>query len=95
MSFRAPQRGARNLYAKEIPRRALRQDQGAARNDRVGRYSQKVLHIGYKSLPDANAAQHQLIRVIDESGEDYLYPADYFVPIKLPQLIVKALALPA
>ena len=49
----------------------------------------------YKSLPDASAAKHQLIRVIDESGEDYLYPADYFVPIKLPQLIVKALALPA
>jgi hypothetical protein len=49
----------------------------------------------YESLPDASAAKHQLIRVIDESGEDYLYPADYFVPIKLPQLIVKALALPA
>ena len=49
----------------------------------------------YKSLPDASAAKHQLIRVIDESGEDYLYPADYFVPIKLPQLIIKALALPA
>ncbi len=49
----------------------------------------------YKSLPDASAAKHQLIRVIDESGEDYLYPADYFVPIKLPQLIVEALALPA
>jgi len=49
----------------------------------------------YQVLPDASAAKHQLIRVIDESGEDYLYPADYFVPIKLPQLIVKALALPA
>ena len=49
----------------------------------------------YKSLPDASAAKHQLVRVIDESGEDYLYPADYFVPIKLPQLVVKALALPA
>jgi hypothetical protein len=48
----------------------------------------------YRSLPDASAAKHQLIRVIDESGEDYLYPADYFVPIKLPQLVVKALALP-
>ena len=49
----------------------------------------------YQALPDASAARHQLIRVIDESGEDYLYPADYFVPIRLPQLIVKALALPA
>jgi hypothetical protein len=49
----------------------------------------------YKSLPDASAAKHQLIRVIDESGEDYLYPADYFCSDKLPQLIVKALELPA
>jgi len=36
-----------------------------------------------------------LIRVIDESGEDYLYPIDYFVPITLPQPILKALALAA
>jgi hypothetical protein len=49
----------------------------------------------YTSLPDASAAKHQLIRVVDESGEDYLYPADYFVPIKLPQLVVKAFALSA
>jgi len=43
----------------------------------------------YNSHPEASAAKHQLIRVIDESGEDYLYPADYFVPIKLPQLSFK------
>jgi len=49
----------------------------------------------YQVLPDADAARHQLVRVIDESGEDYLYPADYFVPIRLPQLLLKALALPA
>src|SRR5215470_10490209 len=39
----------------------------------------------YEILPDAKAAKHGLVRVIDESGEDYLYPADYFVPIELPQ----------
>ena len=39
----------------------------------------------YQVIPDARAAEHQLIRVIDESGEDYLHPADYFVPIELPQ----------
>jgi hypothetical protein len=28
---------------------------------------------------------------MDESGEDYLFPADYFIPIELPQTIVRAL----
>jgi len=46
----------------------------------------------YRTLPDANAAAHGLVRVIDESGEDYLYPADYFVPIRLPQPVVQAFA---
>jgi len=30
------------------------------------------------------AERHQQIRVIDESGEDYLYPVDYFAPVRLP-----------
>ncbi|WP_226588155.1 hypothetical protein [Microseira wollei] len=34
----------------------------------------------YRVIPDSRAAEHQLIRVIDESEEDYLYPSDYFVP---------------
>jgi len=38
----------------------------------------------YQVVPDAEAAAHQLLRVVDESGEDYLYPADYFVAIELP-----------
>lgn len=38
----------------------------------------------YQALPDATAARHGHVRVIDESGEDYLYPAEYFVPVKLP-----------
>jgi len=33
----------------------------------------------YPVLPDAAAARDGYLRVIDESGEDYLYPADYFV----------------
>lgn len=45
----------------------------------------------YQVLPDADAAQHQYLRVIDESGEDYLYPAAYFVPIDLPQPVQEAL----
>jgi hypothetical protein len=38
----------------------------------------------YRTLPDKKAAQHQLVRVVDESGEDYLYDERWFVPIKLP-----------
>ncbi|MCC7355609.1 MAG: hypothetical protein IT330_17860 [Anaerolineae bacterium] len=41
----------------------------------------------YRALPDSEALAHRLIRVIDESGEDYLYPTDYFAPITLPQTI--------
>jgi hypothetical protein len=37
-------------------------------------------------------AEHQMFRVIDESGEDYLYPASYFVPIELPQAVEEAFA---
>lgn len=39
----------------------------------------------YQVLPDAKAAKHHLMRVIDESSEDYLYPQRFFVPIELPQ----------
>ena len=39
----------------------------------------------YQAIADPQAAQHQLLRIIDESGEDYLYPAVYFVPVALPQ----------
>jgi hypothetical protein len=39
----------------------------------------------YRALPDPVAASRGFVRVIDESGEDYLYPSDYFVAIELPQ----------
>lgn len=38
----------------------------------------------YRVVPDRGAAVDDLIRVIDESGEDYLYPADFFAPMRLP-----------
>jgi len=47
----------------------------------------------YQVIPDIYADEHRLIRVIDESGEDYLYPADCFVLIKLPQVVEKTFAL--
>jgi len=44
----------------------------------------------YQVLPDPVAAKHQQLRVIDESGEDYLYPKSFFSPIDLPQPVRKA-----
>lgn len=44
----------------------------------------------YRVLPDAEAAKHRQIRVIDESGDDYLYPQRYFAPIELPQAVRRA-----
>lgn len=46
----------------------------------------------YPLVRDAAAAKHSLIRVIDESGEDYLYPADYFIMLRLPANVKLALS---
>lgn len=48
----------------------------------------------YQFLPDEKAAADGLLRIVDESGEDYLYPAELFLQIELPQAIERAL-LPA
>ena len=45
----------------------------------------------YQVLSDRSAAREGYARVIDESGEDYLYPAEYFVPVKLPVAISRKL----
>jgi len=45
----------------------------------------------YRVLPDKKAAEHHLVRVIDESGEDYLYDEGWFVLIKLPQAAKEAM----
>jgi hypothetical protein len=45
----------------------------------------------YQILPDETAAKSNYIRVIDETGEDYLYPAEYFVFIDVPPEAAKAL----
>jgi hypothetical protein len=46
----------------------------------------------YRAVPDAAAEAHGLVRVIDESGEDYLYPAERFVAIEVPDKAVAAFA---
>jgi hypothetical protein len=45
----------------------------------------------YRVLADEKAAKHHLIRVIDESGEDYLYSEGWFVTIELPRAVEKAI----
>ena len=49
----------------------------------------------YQVLSDKEAESHKMIRVIDESGEDYLFPVSLFSPISLPQTLVRELALSA
>lgn len=45
----------------------------------------------YRVLPNASAAKHKMVRIVDESGEDYLYLIAYFAAIKLPATVEKAL----
>ena len=47
----------------------------------------------YEVLADKGAEKHRQMRVIDESGEDYLYPADYFAPLRLPSATKEKLEL--
>jgi hypothetical protein len=38
----------------------------------------------YRVLPDESAAKEEMMRIIDDSGEDYLYPAQRFVIVEVP-----------
>ena len=49
----------------------------------------------YRVLPDKQAFARGLLRIVDESGQPYLYPYYFFAPIKLSSPLVKALALAA
>jgi hypothetical protein len=44
----------------------------------------------YVVLPDPIAEKHGLLRVVDESGDDYLYPKTFFRSIELPQTVKRA-----
>lgn len=45
----------------------------------------------YRVMEDEKAASRKLVRVVDESGEDYLFSASYFVPVELPKAAQTAL----
>lgn len=47
----------------------------------------------YQVLPDESAAKDNYIRIIDESGEDYLYPEEFFVLLELTKEVEEALLL--
>ena len=44
----------------------------------------------YQVLPDPDATKHRQLRIIDESGEDYLFPESYFAAIELPKPLREA-----
>ena len=48
----------------------------------------------YEIVPDDQAASHRQLRVIDESGEDYLYPAHYFRLVTIPPSLERVLRRP-
>jgi len=45
------------------------------------------LHKIYRVFPDEDAARDRDLRVVDESGEDYLYPAEWFAAVELPRRV--------
>ena len=47
----------------------------------------------YRIVEDPAAEARRLLRVVDESGEDYLFPAELFVPIEVPEKAVPAFTL--
>lgn len=49
----------------------------------------------YEIIIDKVAEKHHQLRVIDESGEDYLFPEDYFAPVRLPSVTKEKLELTA
>lgn len=59
--------------------------------DNSGYAASLELHKIYRSVPDGDAATDGDIRVVDESGEDYLYSQDRFVPIKVPAPVRESL----
>jgi hypothetical protein len=45
----------------------------------------------YRVLLDKSAAKSEYLRIIDNEGEDYLYPANYFLFVDLPRKVEQAL----
>jgi hypothetical protein len=63
--------------------------------DNSGHTASLELRKIYPALPDTDAARDGDLRVVDESGEDYLYPASRFLMIALPKAIERVLLKPS
>lgn len=74
-----------------MKRRKSRTSHFAVCVDNRGYPASLELHKIYRVLPDDDAAAEGDIRVIDESGEDYLYSANRFVEIEPPQTVRRSL----
>ena len=61
--------------------------------DNEGYEASLIPHKIYEIIPDAQAEEDDLIRIIDESGEDYLYHKSYFLVTVLPEKIEEALVM--
>ena len=55
--------------------------------ENAGYQASLELHKIYRLIPDADAARDGDVRIIDESGEDYLYPAEWFAAVELPRRV--------
>jgi hypothetical protein len=71
--------------------RKSRSKQFAVCVDNSGYPASLELHKIYRVIPDHDAAAEGDLRVVDESGEDYLYSADRFVEIEPPQIVRRSL----
>ena len=72
-----------------LPERSAHHYAVCVRND--GYLASLELRKLYRVLEDTFANQHDMIRVVDESGEDYLYPTEFFVALDLPASVAKVL----
>lgn len=59
--------------------------------DNTGYKASLITRKVYEILPDEKGSEDDLIRIIDESGEDYLYHKSHFVLVEFPQEVEKAL----
>ena len=77
--------------ARETPSKRRRDAQFAVCIDNEGYQASLELGKLYRILPDKDAQAHGLVRVIDESGEDYAYSSHRFHSMKVPSVIERAL----
>jgi hypothetical protein len=59
--------------------------------DNAGNEASLILGKVYRALPDPRAARDDLIRVVDESGEDYLFAKTQFAVVDFPQTVRRKL----